>query len=104
MLFVFSENHSLSLSEMEVDDIKKVVDVWRQQYEELGSEEYINHVQIFENKRTCDGLQQSASARTNMGTILRSFYLFENSGKPEKIFHQKPNYSVARLFDNRIEI
>lgn len=50
MLFVFSENHSLSLSEMEVDDIKKVVDVWQQQYEELGSEEYINHVQIFENK------------------------------------------------------
>ena len=46
----FSENHSLSLSEMEVDDIKKVVDVWQQQYEELGSEEYINHVQIFENK------------------------------------------------------
>ena len=37
MLFVFSENHSLSLSEMEVDDIKKVVDVWQQQYEELGS-------------------------------------------------------------------
>lgn len=31
-------------------DIKKVVDVWQQQYEELGSEEYINHVQIFENK------------------------------------------------------
>ena len=46
----FLENHSLSLSEMEVDDIKKVVDVWQQQYEELGSEEYINHVQIFENK------------------------------------------------------
>ncbi len=35
---------------MEVVDIKKVVDVWQQQYEELGSEEYINHVQIFENK------------------------------------------------------
>ena len=35
---------------MEVDDIKKVVDVWQQQYEEFGSEEYINHVQIFENK------------------------------------------------------
>lgn len=46
----FLENHSLSLSEMEVVDIKKVVDVWQQQYEELGSEEYINHVQIFENK------------------------------------------------------
>lgn len=46
----FSENHSLTLPEMKTDDIKKVVDVWQQQYEELGSLEYINHVQIFENK------------------------------------------------------
>ncbi|WP_027388769.1 UDP-glucose--hexose-1-phosphate uridylyltransferase [Chryseobacterium gregarium] len=46
----FSENHSLTLPEMEVDDIKNVVDTWQQQYEELGAEEYINHVQIFENK------------------------------------------------------
>ena len=46
----FSENHSLTLPEMETDDIKKVVDVWQKQYEELGSLDYINHVQIFENK------------------------------------------------------
>lgn len=46
----FSENHSLTLPEMEVCDIKKVVDVWQNQYEELGNLDYINHVQIFENK------------------------------------------------------
>lgn len=46
----FSENHSLTLPEMEIDDIKKVVDVWQNQYEELGNLDYINHVQIFENK------------------------------------------------------
>lgn len=46
----FSENHSLTLPEMEVEDIKKVVDVWQQQYSELGTEDFINHVQIFENK------------------------------------------------------
>lgn len=46
----FSENHSLTLPEMDVDDIKKVVDVWQKQYEELGNIDYINHVQIFENK------------------------------------------------------
>lgn len=46
----FSENHSLTLPEMEVDDIKKVVDVWQNQYAELGNLDYINHVQIFENK------------------------------------------------------
>ncbi|WP_317131774.1 UDP-glucose--hexose-1-phosphate uridylyltransferase [Chryseobacterium sp. SN22] len=46
----FSENHSLTLPEMEVDDIKNVVDIWQKQYEELGSLDYISHVQIFENK------------------------------------------------------
>ena len=46
----FSENHSLTLPEMEVDDIKNVVDVWQNQYNELGNLDYINHVQIFENK------------------------------------------------------
>ncbi|MCD9855181.1 UDP-glucose--hexose-1-phosphate uridylyltransferase [Epilithonimonas sp. JDS] len=51
----FSENHSLTLPEMEVDDIKNVVDVWRQQYEDLGAEDYINHVQIFENKGSVMG-------------------------------------------------
>jgi len=46
----FSENHSLTLPEMEKEDIKKVVDVWQQQYEELGAKDFISHVQIFENK------------------------------------------------------
>lgn len=46
----FSENHSLTLPEMETEDIRRVVDVWKQQYEELGTQDYINHVQIFENK------------------------------------------------------
>ncbi len=46
----FSENHSLTLPEMEKDAIKEVIDVWQQQYDELGSKEFINHVQIFENK------------------------------------------------------
>jgi UDPglucose--hexose-1-phosphate uridylyltransferase len=46
----FSENHSLTLPEMETDAIKNVIEVWQKQYEELGSLDYINHVQIFENK------------------------------------------------------
>jgi UDPglucose--hexose-1-phosphate uridylyltransferase len=46
----FSEDHSLTLPEMDAADIRKVIDVWQQQYEELGAKEFINHVQIFENK------------------------------------------------------
>ena len=46
----FSPRHNLTLAEMEVGDIRKVVDLWTEQYAELGALDYINHVQIFENK------------------------------------------------------
>lgn len=46
----FSPNHGLTLSQMNADDIKKVVDQWIKQYAELAGYEFINHVQIFENR------------------------------------------------------
>lgn len=46
----FSPRHDLTIPEMEVPHIRKVVDVWCNEYEELGSKEDINYVQIFENK------------------------------------------------------
>ena len=46
----FSDDHSLTIPEMEVEDIRNVVDVWCEQFEELGSNPMINYVQIFENK------------------------------------------------------
>ncbi|MER2997575.1 UDP-glucose--hexose-1-phosphate uridylyltransferase [Pontibacter populi] len=46
----FSPRHDLTLADMEVADIRKVVDLWQQEYEELGRLDFINYVQIFENK------------------------------------------------------
>lgn len=46
----FNEDHSLTIPEMEVENIRKVVDVWCDQFQELGSNPNINYVQIFENK------------------------------------------------------
>ncbi|WP_430817522.1 UDP-glucose--hexose-1-phosphate uridylyltransferase [Carboxylicivirga sp. RSCT41] len=46
----FSPRHDLTIPEMEVENIKKVVDLWCEQYEEIGALDYIKHVQIFENK------------------------------------------------------
>ncbi|MFD1185117.1 UDP-glucose--hexose-1-phosphate uridylyltransferase [Pontibacter rugosus] len=46
----FSPRHDQTLADMDVSDIRKVVDLWQQEYEELGKLDYINHVQIFENK------------------------------------------------------
>lgn len=46
----FSPDHSLTLPDMELAAIKKVVDIWQAEYLELGAKSFINHVQIFENK------------------------------------------------------
>ena len=46
----FSPRHDLTIPEMEVSAIKKVVDLWCNEFKEIGSLDYINHVQIFENK------------------------------------------------------
>ena len=46
----FSPDHGLTLSRMKTDDIKRVVDEWARQYAELSGFEFINYVQIFENR------------------------------------------------------
>jgi UDPglucose--hexose-1-phosphate uridylyltransferase len=46
----FSPRHDVSLPEMDPAGIRGVVDVWAEQYAELGARPDIGHVQIFENK------------------------------------------------------
>lgn len=51
----FSPRHDLTLAEMPVEDIKKVVDIWTDSYLEMKKKEFVNHVQIFENKGAAMG-------------------------------------------------
>ena len=46
----FSPRHDLTLPEMSTAEIRGVVDVWAEQFAELGARPDINYVQIFENK------------------------------------------------------
>jgi UDPglucose--hexose-1-phosphate uridylyltransferase len=46
----FSPRHDLTLATMEIPDIRRVVDVWGDQYNELGGRDWINHIQVFENR------------------------------------------------------
>jgi len=46
----FSPKHNLTIPRMTPEDIKKVIDVWAAQYADLGNRDYINYVQIFENR------------------------------------------------------
>jgi UDPglucose--hexose-1-phosphate uridylyltransferase len=51
----FSPRHDLTLPEMELRAVRRVVDLWAEQFAELGACRDINHVQIFENRGTMMG-------------------------------------------------
>lgn len=51
----FTPRHDLTIPLMETHDIRKVIDLWSEQYIELGKLDYINNVQIFENKGSMMG-------------------------------------------------
>ena len=46
----FSPSHNLTIPEMEESNIRKVVDTWCEEFEALSQLDFINYIQIFENK------------------------------------------------------
>ena len=46
----FHPDHSLTLARMTQGEIRLVVDAWTREYEELGAIDWIQYVQIFENR------------------------------------------------------
>ncbi|SDT96166.1 UDPglucose--hexose-1-phosphate uridylyltransferase [Polaribacter sp. Hel1_33_78] len=86
----FSPDHSKSLAEMEVEEITKVVNAWQKEYAELGKNEMINYVQIFENK----GAVMGCSNPHPHGQI------WSQSSLPNEVYkkdmHQKLYYSKKK--------
>lgn len=46
----FSPRHDLGLAQLEPHDLLRVVETWKSEYEALGADDLIGHVQIFENR------------------------------------------------------
>ena len=63
----FHPNHSLTLSQMEVGDIERVIEVWAEETAALGVQPEIGYVQVFENRGAMMGSSNPASARTDLG-------------------------------------
>jgi UDPglucose--hexose-1-phosphate uridylyltransferase len=52
----YSPHHSLTLAELELDEVEELVGVWQEQYKELGARAEVKHVLIFENKGEAVGV------------------------------------------------
>jgi UDPglucose--hexose-1-phosphate uridylyltransferase len=46
----FTPRHDLTIPRMSIEEIRRVVEAWAEQYTELGSLPFVRHVQIFENR------------------------------------------------------
>lgn len=117
----FSPRHDLTLAEMELPSIGRVIRMWKEEYTNLGSLPYINHVQIFENRGEIMGAsnphphgqiwaqesipievakeqeQQSKYLLKNHNPLL-SDYLQVELGKKERIVHENDGFVVLVPF------
>jgi UDPglucose--hexose-1-phosphate uridylyltransferase len=80
----FSPRHDLTIADMNVESLLQVVDVWVQQYQELGSRPNINWVQIFENR----GAMMGASNPHPHGQIWANFSLPNEAVKEVAAFRE----------------
>lgn len=81
----FSPRHDLTLAKMAVEDIRKVVDTWTEQWVELGARPEIGYVQIFENR----GAMMGASNPHPHGQIWASQTV---PNEPALETHQQASY------------
>jgi UDPglucose--hexose-1-phosphate uridylyltransferase len=51
----FSPRHDLTLARMSLAETRRVIDVWADQFSDLGARDTINYVQIFENRGAAMG-------------------------------------------------
>lgn len=109
----FSPDHSKSLADMAITDIKKVVHTWQNEYISLSKNNAINYVQIFENKGAVMGcsnphphgqiwsqstlpnevekkdLQQLAYYKKEKSSLLEAYLNQEITAKERIIFENK---------------
>lgn len=117
----FSPKHNLTLAEMPEEDIKEVIMAWQNEYESLGKEPFINHVQIFENKGELMGCSnqhphgqiwaqhslpnevvkeqnyQLKYFEQNKSTLLQDYLLLEKQ-KDERIIYENDGFVVIVPF------
>jgi UDPglucose--hexose-1-phosphate uridylyltransferase len=49
-VLIYTPKHDVSLADLSVENIRAVVDLWTQRFEELSKRDYVKYVFIFENK------------------------------------------------------
>jgi UDPglucose--hexose-1-phosphate uridylyltransferase len=95
----FSPNHSLTIPDMEIEDLIKVIETWQKEYGELGNLSKINYVQIFENK----GAIMGCSNPHPHGQIWAQYSIpteIEKKTRTQKDFYEQNGGSLLQYYLN----
>ncbi|UCH15469.1 MAG: UDP-glucose--hexose-1-phosphate uridylyltransferase [Bacteroidales bacterium] len=104
----FSPKHNLTLPEMSTVTIKKVIDVWQNEYIEIGNLDFVNYVQIFENKGSVMGCsnphphgqiwaQRSIPVEPSKECIHQKKYYDRNKKSLLSVYLEKEMYKKERV-------
>lgn len=117
----FSPRHDLTISRMELPEIRRAIDTWVEQFIELGNMPFINYVQIFENRGAMMGcsnphphcqvwasaslpneinkefVSQSEYATANGASLLGDYLALEREAK-ERIVIENDHFAVVVPF------
>jgi UDPglucose--hexose-1-phosphate uridylyltransferase len=89
-ILCFSPRHDLTIPLMSLGDVRQVINVWSEQFQELEKTPWVRHVQIFENRGALMGASNlhphcqiwaSASVPNLPTRELSSFEAFHNENK-----------------------
>jgi UDPglucose--hexose-1-phosphate uridylyltransferase len=117
----FSPRHDLTIPELSIEEIRAVVDLWIEEYKTLEQLEFINYIQIFENKGQVMGCsnphphgqiwaQQSIPVEPakkqhyqleyyeRKGATLLSDYLKEEKKQGQRIVSENEHFAVVVPF------
>lgn len=117
----FSPKHNLTLPEMSISHIEEVILIWMKEYQELSSINFVNYIQIFENKGAVMGCsnphphgqiwaqesipvevdkknKQQLEHFTQSGSVLLNDYLVAELKNGERILYENEHMVVLIPF------
>jgi UDPglucose--hexose-1-phosphate uridylyltransferase len=104
----FSPNHSLTIPDMEIPDLVKVVETWQNEFQILSENPKINYVQIFENKGAIMGCsnphphgqiwaQNSIPTEIHKKTVAQKAYFEKNNSSLMKSYIEQEIQENVRI-------
>lgn len=100
----FSSDHSMSLADMEVSAIEKVVNAWQSEYRSLGQRNDINYVQIFENKGSIMGCSNPHPHGQIWAQLTLPNEVLKKDFQQKNYFNQKQSSLLGDYLSQELEL